>query len=323
MENNVFGPEKLYIIGSGFDMHHNVKCDYDSFKKWLQTNCINVYDNIKHIYGNVCNDKWWSSFEESLAVFDPDKYPNEVAQKGFFQLKKELSERYGARGKAAIDDFEMEGGDISNRYHLAAAIAKSELECLKTDLDEAFGEWIKSLKLPSKKTPDIDIDTDAIFFTFNYTRTLEDLYEVDEDNILHLHGSVDGNEFVIGHNLTAEEMIDKDLEAHMYERNPDNDKGEDEARFEMFQVIEDEMKKPVNEIMDLNRDYFNALDTIKEMIVLGFSYSPIDLPYLRRIFEITGKNIDVIFSWHTDIDYSRAESFSNELSLSNCTFFYF
>ncbi len=35
MKDKFNWPEKLYVIGNGFDYHHNIHCGYDSFKKWL------------------------------------------------------------------------------------------------------------------------------------------------------------------------------------------------------------------------------------------------------------------------------------------------
>ena len=99
--------------------------------------------------------------------------------------------------------------------------------------------------------------------------------------------------------------------------------GEDEARMELFQVIADQLRKPVEDIMVMNSIHFNALETIDEMEVLGFSYSSIDLPYLRRIFEIAGVDIHVIFGWHSTEDKTNAETFRIEMGLTNCELMYF
>lgn len=314
---------KLYIIGNGFDKHHGMPCGYDNFKEWLIQNHKDIYNNLVRLYGDI-NVDWWSKFEENLTNFDPDRYPNEVAQTSFFDLQRKMEELYGDDGRNAIDDFEeadMEG--ITNRYHIVPAIARFEMERLKNDLIEVFGEWVKTINVPMQAERIENLDTDATFFTFNYTRTLEDLYDVDEDNVIHLHGSVDNGGFVIGHGLTMEELLDRDVEENAYERNPDDDMGEDEARMTLFQVIADQLRKPVEDIMDMNSSHFNALETINEMEVLGFSYSKIDLPYLRRIFEIAGVNIHVIFGYHTDDDRANAVAFEAEMGLTNCNLIYF
>ena len=312
MERNM----RLYVIGNGFDKHHDMRCGYGDFKKWLEENHKNVYDNLTRIYGN-CDSDWWRTFEESLAKIDPDKYPDEVAGKSFFELKRLLEERYGALGREAIDAYEEAGGDINNKFRLSSAIAHFEMEKLKEDLNDAFGEWVMTLGVPSREHYIDWIDKNATFFTFNYTRTLEDLYGVGNDQIVHLHGSVDNGIFVIGHNLTLEDILNNDME-NAYDRDPDADVGEDEARMELFEVIADQLRKPVMEIIDEHKVAFNELSTLLELIVLGFSYSPVDLPYLRRIFEIAGTNIKVKFGWHTLEDEKNAEAFRDEMALSNC-----
>ena len=314
--------KKMYVIGNGFDKHHSIECGYNDFKKWLRSNRKLVYENLIRIYGNLTND-WWSKFEESLTDFDPDKFPYEVADATFFEQLGKLAERYGEEGRTFIDDYELINGTVSNQYERAAEIARFEMRHLKEDLCEAFGEWVKSIKLPDVLKKDCNLDARAFFFTFNYTRTLEDLYEIEEDQVVHLHGSVDDGNFVIGHNMTAEEMLERDLKKHMYDRNPDDDKGEDEARISMFDVAE-ELKKPVEDIIQKHSDDFYSLESVEDLEVLGFSYSPIDLPYLERIIEVTGRDINVRLSWHDEKeDKINAESFARKMRLSNYEIFEF
>ena len=320
---NIIEMDKLYVIGNGFDKHHGMPCGYIDFKEWLRNNRQDVYDNLMRLYGDIDVD-WWSKFEENLTNFDPNRYPNEVGRTPFFELQRKLETLYGEDGRAVIDEYEqVDMGGVANRYRLAEAIAHFEMERLNHDLNDAFGEWVQTIKVPMDAERVKNLDTEATFFTFNYTRTLEDLYGVDEDNVLHLHGSVDNGRFVIGHGLSVEEMLDRDTEENAYDRDPDNDMGEDEARMELFQVIADQLRKPVEDIMVMNSIHFNALETIDEMEVLGFSYSSIDLPYLRRIFEIAGVDIHVIFGWHSTEDKTNAETFRIEMGLTNCELMYF
>lgn len=58
-----------------------------------------------------------------------------------------------------------------------------EMQHLKDDLYEAFGDWVKSLTIHDKDKIIKNIDTEAMFLTFNYTKTLEDLYGVDDDQV--------------------------------------------------------------------------------------------------------------------------------------------
>ena len=60
-------------------------------------------------------------------------------------------------------------------------VTRAELMQLKAELHEALGAWAKTIGMPEPKTAIDNIDRNAVFFTFNYTRTLEDFYGIDED----------------------------------------------------------------------------------------------------------------------------------------------
>ena len=48
---------------------------------------------------------------------------------------------------------------------------------------------------------------DSVFFTFNYTKTLENLYNIPSSNIIHIHGCVEDNEdFILGHGKSYEDI---------------------------------------------------------------------------------------------------------------------
>ena len=318
MTSYLQSPVKLYVIGNGFDIHHRIKCRYSHYRRWIKKNRPEVYDNLTSLYGRLSGE-WWRSFEENLPKFNPNFYPKKIAKMSFPNLLSFLVSKYGQDARDFMDDYQISMqnyGGIENPYQRAAAVAGFEMRHLKDDICESFGEWVKDIKIP-KRAKKVILDSDAIFFTFNYTRTLEDLYKIEEDQIIHLHGSVDTNEFVIGHNKTLEEMQDADLLKYAVFRNPDKDKGEDEARIAMFEVLESELKKPVEDVMERYKSDFNALSGFKEMEVLGLSYSPIDLPYLERIIQITGKDIKVKLGWHSEDDKRNAEAFAKDMNLTN------
>ncbi|MEL2356136.1 AbiH family protein, partial [Klebsiella pneumoniae] len=55
------------------------------------------------------------------------------------------------------------------------------------------------------------INRDSYFFTFNYTNTLQDIYGVPDENILHIHGNAKiGQNLVIGHDVFYENSLNID-----------------------------------------------------------------------------------------------------------------
>lgn len=273
-----------------------------------------MYKNLKRLYRNI-NQDWWGGFEENLANFDPDRYPLSIARISHIKQINYLVKYYGDEGRDFIDTLEFEDEDIArNKYRRTGEIARFEMQKLRADLNEAFGEWVLQLNKP-KKSKKVMLDENALFFTFNYTKTLEELYGIEEDQVVHLHGSLDNRRFIIGHNMTAEQMMNKDFEENVYNREPDKDRGQDDARMAMFQAAE-EMRKPVEDVISDYGSDFNSLKGIEEIEILGLSYSPVDMPYLEEIFSIVGRDVKVKLGWHNDKDKVNAETFAKKMELT-------
>ena len=46
MSNLLSKPTTLYVIGNGFDRHHDIPCSYIDFRDWMKDNCRDVYNNF-------------------------------------------------------------------------------------------------------------------------------------------------------------------------------------------------------------------------------------------------------------------------------------
>ena len=197
-------------------------------------------------------------------------------------------------------------------------VTRSDLMQLNDDLHEALCEWVKTIRMPEKGTAIADIDKNAIFFTFNYTRTLEDFYGIDESKIVHLHGSTDSGNLIFGHDSLGDGVSDYALE-DAREIGMDSDLYMDMVHMKMSQEYSDVFRKPVADVIERYRYDFEALAGIEEMTVLGVSYSDIDKPYFERIIEVTGGDIKVTFGHHTFWDANHALAFVEALGLCNTT----
>ena len=197
-------------------------------------------------------------------------------------------------------------------------VTRDGLMQLKAGLNEALLAWVKTIGMPEPKTAIDNIDRNAVFFTFNYTRTLEDFYGIDEDRIVHLHGSVDNGNLIFGHDSTGDAVSDEELKearrTHM-----DADLYKDLVHIKMSQEFADVFRKPVAEIIEEHGSDFDALAGIKEMIVLGVSYSDIDMPYFERIVKVTGDDIKVTLGHHTFWDGNHALAFDDAFGFSYAT----
>ena len=46
--------KNLYIIGNGFDQHHNINCSYNNFMEWTKKNDNVFFLKLTHVYDDAC-----------------------------------------------------------------------------------------------------------------------------------------------------------------------------------------------------------------------------------------------------------------------------
>lgn len=296
--------KQLYIIGNGFDIHHDIPSRYSDFCNWLKDNDFDLLERLHYFYR--IDEEWWYQFEYKLGYPDMNDYIAKTAS--------EAQPNYGS------DDFR------DRDYYVGQFVAEDEIGKLVFDIRVAFKSWIISLCAPNidKK---ILIDKDAAFFiTFNYTDTLQKLYNIPLSQILFIHGSVvAGTDLVLGHNRLSDDLnLEFSLKSPIPPDNLDEeeliewydmycDDGEDF----IYQSVREEvvsqicnLKKDTKSIIDVNRDIFESLSDVQTIYIYGFSFSLIDEPYLNEIVNRVDISItNWIVSYYSDRDKERAQSF--------------
>ena len=122
-------------------------------------------------------------------------------------------------------------------------------ESYENEIKKAFSDWITNVQeedtLNAPKVNLLNLDKQAIFFSFNYTNTLTKLYDIEKSNILHLHNDVENfkDDVIFGHNIEPEKIPDFDEDGESM-RSMFTD-SENAARSLLFIF-----KKPVNEIIN-------------------------------------------------------------------------
>ena len=231
-------------------------------------------------------------------------------------VHRELIRLYGESESDLWSDFEK-GLSCFDLDNYPDNVKRAELAKLKDGLNEALGAWVQTIGVPEKGSEIEDIDKSAVFFTFNYTRTLEDFYGIDESRVVHLHGLMDDGGIIYGHDRSPNDMDDEDIESQRCDLGPDL--FADLVHVKMSWEFADVFRKPVSEVLEKHRRNFEALAGIEEMIVLGFSYSDIDRPYFERIIEVAGDEIKVTLGYHTFWDSNHALAFDDTLGFCNTT----
>ncbi len=162
----------------------------------------------------------------------------------------------------------------------------------KTDIINNLIRWIRTIDT-TNCLKIYSFDNDDLFFSFNYTPTIELLYDVDYKNVMHIHGYVpdtyyyEDAELILGHN------------------NPSDEK-----------EIITATRKDTNKIIDKNKNWFKNLSfkDIKYIKVIGVSYNDIDFCYFKAIKKEL-PNVHWDFCYHTDSDKIKALNYASMLGL--------
>ncbi|EPQ4370702.1 TPA: bacteriophage abortive infection AbiH family protein [Klebsiella aerogenes] len=246
----------LYIIGNGFDLYHDMKTGYSDFKNYVKRENYDVYNAVEKFA--PAGDEW-NELESSLGDID------------FYNIVEECAmylTPYGAEAFKASDhhDYEFEIDRIIGN--------------LTTDLLGQFCNWVSKIEVPEgdqfKKF--LTLDPKATFLTFNYTNTLERLYSINEVNIKHIHGAIeDGSDIILGHGWERTRTV-----------NPapgiDQDIRESGA-YELLDRMFDSNFKNCSEIISQESVFFNSLNSVTQIVVIGHSLSHVDSKYFKEILK--------------------------------------
>ena len=258
----------LWIIGNRFDIAHGLNTKYNNFKEFL-----NEYNpDLKNVLEDGCNDSdlLWSRFEEALGYLDYDY----------------LLDVYRDEVDIGLDS---PGLCAHNMIQTIVDIRRT-LE----SLPDVLNEWISTIDVTDiDQLPLINtymIDSDNYFINFNYTNTLECVYNIDYTHIYYIHGSQYHEDLlVLGH------------AGPVYPSNYDEVNGDviyspsEQAAidFSMDELIElDDEKECIREMLrkdsheslhNLNQFLERYGSQINRIISFGFSYGEADMLYIRSI----------------------------------------
>lgn len=260
---------KLYIIGNGFDVAHGIKSRYSDFKDYCSTNMCEMFDKLCHYYNDE-GKKLWSDLEREL--------PN-LNQDALF-------------GWATINN--KEWNQNSKGYKKFVDEIRNEIDYIE-GLKLYFTEWVESISL-AKVSRKYNLPSEGCWYlTFNYTHTLENIYHIPVERILHIHGKAKRlfSQLVVGHNMSDEQVDEK--------FSSDN-----EIEVEVSKEVADLVKgwrKDTDGIIAANEVFFNSLSYVTDVYVLGHSMNDIDLPYYVKVKQSVSSNA----TWHISVYHDEKE----------------
>lgn len=286
--------KRLYIIGNGFDRFHDLPTGYDNYAQWLEETGNEVLNEINDTFGD-CDSNWWNDFEQNLASVDTIEYANNIAQE-------------------YVPDFASDEFHDSDWYEAEYAV-EEKLSEIYSDMQNSFTEWISQIDLTTCH-PKITLDDeeDSVFLTFNYTDTLESVYHIESSKVIHIHGRASvGDNLILGHGKDYEQLEAENPEPH----DEDVEYYEIRAFEGALQGVANK-KKPIGEIINRYQTLFTRMANIEEIIILGFSFADVDMPYLDKICEsIDIQSVHWIASAYNWNDRNKQMNFFNDKGIQN------
>lgn len=243
---------KLYIIGNGFDLSHNLKTRYSDFKLFLEEQgSIESKDFVDKLDSVFDENELWKDFEKILGELDVDDIFNK-----FECYLQPMDENW------------------KDQYWHDFTYEVSRYMDFTNDIDKWLIKWINNINISEESKKMFDLKSEDLYLSFNYTKTLEELYNIDGQSVLHIHGMINSvdEELILGHNNKYEMAM----------------RGEEvDIRVQEFYSIMEEYFnatfKPTQELIAKHEYFFKSLDKVTEIIVIGHSLSDVDMPYFEKI----------------------------------------
>lgn len=251
-------------MGNGFDLAHGLPTGYGDYYKfliasgeeWMARMLEFYFGNVAEHPGNIL----WSQLEKALGIYSIE----------------------------AIYDFLKEGHsfDIDHVSQYVGAV-EAEVQYHFVEICERFSEtftdWCHSISINEvKPNNQFAFSANDRFLTFNYTDTLECVYGIDVEKVLHIHGrAASGDELIVGHNNPAK--MPSGIEDDFLDNT---------ANIRAIVETVNKLEKKTKKIIAAYRPFFDSL-VVDEVMVYGHSIEEVDMPY----FEEVRKNVDQYAKW--------------------------
>ncbi|WP_415322171.1 bacteriophage abortive infection AbiH family protein [Clostridium perfringens] len=287
---------KLFIIGNGFDLAHDLETSYYDFRNYLNEENWTFLSSLESMYG-LSEGAWMDHASDDMirSVFENGLW------REFENNLSNIDETILYNGQDM--ELGLEGGDIGVEDTLDY-YWENQYEFIR-ELNEYLINWVEQIDISDidKRTDFIIERNDDKFITFNYTLVLEEIYNINKENVLHIHGSIDENDDspIIGHG-------DKEKVNEMREIAREAKECFNEKKYSIYNAVANYCErtlKDVDEFLLINRSFFNNLNEVDEIYVIGHSLGDVDMPYFNEILRNVGDNT----RWY--VHYHRAEDEEN------------
>lgn len=323
----------LYILGNGFDLYHGLPTRYEDYKRFLSDKhpwTQSGYANFNYLDINGEGERW-SNVEKALHI-DYSSLISDFIEEGFPSLSSNCQ-----------------------RWNDALAEMDEATRFIYEFTGEAYAEWISSVDICAVSQK-LQLDRNGRFITFNYTSTLESVYSIDSNNILHVHGNIDDLDpeclIPVDYEVTYPAFIPDDVDAPdlvFRKDEPNNAYVKEIIQFgnptlsptELRSLLEKELvnkgryetaiSQCVNKAISCSESAYKNIAAnypnvaeflhntdIETVIVFGHSYDGVDMPYYQDVFApLLSDRRWVFWSRRPSEEQDRITNFCNRLGFSN------
>lgn len=316
--------KKLYVIGNGFDLNFGLPTKTRDFVAELEKIKFDCFNSAKDIYSSYGVN--WSTFEEDLANLDLDEIDEEVTE----------SPDYLADHEYIRDDVILK---VENYTENLLSAREEALRNMIANAEKQIGV-IGTIEYADY------FDQDGAILSFNYTSTVERLFNYDKE-VFHVHGSYDSDDtLVFGFKSDSAEYkqysrkLDSSKNARMQQEiielknNPSLSEEEKKHAIEELEYcyeqewndpyLDKEYKVIVDFYQKNKKDYqfdkieafLNDIGPIDQVIVLGHSLGDVDREYFELIEKMLSPS-QWIISAYNDADVCEMKKTCTSYSFKN------
>lgn len=317
---------KLVICGNGMDLHLGFRTSYQEYKRFLSEemfvqgrSAISLIESSKFFVSRDVD--CWSDLENSL-TFNAEEYIKEL----LFAYDRDLEPYDENKSRSQIE--------------AANLFQKNNPETIAFDFtNKWFFEWIgrefygkvDQIKLSYDGVLRPLFDAECVFVNFNYTPSLESIFEIDEGRILYIHNRFPAKSTVP---FTLEDLMNEIIESGIKKFQFGSTKNSIKEWDEKLSLVslkskgELISKKSIEEKVHSiyrsfsknlsdnyeNLDNFVLADKVDEIVVIGHSFMGVDEPYYRDVLVPMLKESKWTFFCHGSRD--TAHTFVDKYNIS-------
>ena len=290
--------KKIFILGNGFDLNFKLPTSPDNYKKCLESFTIEGSSGSSSAldFFDQYIDDYWSNTEQNLSNLDlVSLSADNIVPPDY--LSDHESDRDGG-----IVQMEQLSDDVINARDEALALMASEAD---------------SIDIDSSTINKMAFDK-AVIISFNYTTTLERLYDLNESTVLHIHGCLeDGDCLIFGfkddgsyspdgtlvtntflskqldieiEQIESNSLLSRDEKDELIESLRDNYDFDDYYIDEQNNVLvslyrQNQKKFQFDKLKSFLKKNIDVNSIVKEIVVLGHSLNDVDSEYFELIEE--------------------------------------